>query len=356
MTNEYLAVELCEQFFNGIDENTFRRNKKKTYIPQLESMGYKVTEIKNGRGRNTVYILEEVGKTEHQKANDDFLAILNCDDIGDKNIELMKFILKALLEKEIVPAHEELANAGRHNGVQNVKSKTTISNYIDFFKENEVILDPIEIPVWDDNEIGNRKCDMETGEIYPTYHKKVAKKIYYDYAVNGVGGYRKRLGERAQEAIDSAYKTIYREEFQKQIVPMIKKQIESSKIDKAKFFLRKKVLQEVGEAYGLHYCVVIYEPIINPHIQEKLKSYFGLNKHEPHNTDIEIDVSHIKVVDVKRPVGTKPTEIEEMMERHLLLKSHAQLYMDGKYAMPLYIYNKWHKDKAFEETVDGLKS
>ncbi len=28
MTKEYLAAELCEQFFNGIDEKTFRRNKK----------------------------------------------------------------------------------------------------------------------------------------------------------------------------------------------------------------------------------------------------------------------------------------------------------------------------------------
>lgn len=137
---------------------------------------------------------------------------------------------------------------------------------------------------------------------------------------------------------------------------MIKKQIGSALIDKAKFFLRKKVLQEVGEAYGLHYCVVVYEQIINPRIQEQLKSYFGLDKHEPHNMDIEIDVSHIKVVDVKRPVGTKPTEIEEMMERHLLLKSHAQLYKDGKYAMPLYIYNKWHKGKTFEETVNELNS
>ena len=44
MTNEYLAVELCEQFFNGIDETTFRRNKK--YIALLESMGFAVTEIK----------------------------------------------------------------------------------------------------------------------------------------------------------------------------------------------------------------------------------------------------------------------------------------------------------------------
>ncbi len=351
---EYIAIELCEQFFNGIDENTFRRNKKKTYIPQLEAMGYKVTEIKNGRGRKTLYTLEKIGKTEQQKADEEFLEILNCDDIGDKNIELMKFILKAILEKEIVPAHEELANAARHDGIQNVKSKTTISNYIGFFKENGVVLDPIEIPVWVDDEIGNRKIDMETGEIYPTYYKKVAKKIYYDYAVNGVGGYRKRLGDRAQEAIDSAYKTIYREEYQKKIVPMIKKQIESSKIDKAKFSLQKKVLQEVGKAYGLHYCVKIYEPIINPRIQGQLKSYFGLNKNEPHNTDIEIDVSHIKVVDVKRPVGTKPTEIEEQMERHLLLKSHAQLYKDGKYAMPLYMYNKWHKGEAFEEIVNGL--
>ncbi|WP_227590924.1 hypothetical protein [Bacillus mycoides] len=135
---------------------------------------------------------------------------------------------------------------------------------------------------------------------------------------------------------------------------MIKKQIESSKIEKAKFFLRKRVLQEVGEAYGLNRCVRIYEPIINPRIQGQLKSYFGLNKQEQFGMDIEIDTSHIEVVNVKRPVGTKPTEIEEMMEYHLLLKSHAQLYKNNEYAMPLSIYNKWHKGKAFEETVHEL--
>ncbi|ENB9402993.1 hypothetical protein ABI817_002751 [Bacillus cereus] len=354
MTNEYLAVELCEQFFNGIDENTFRRNKKKTYIPQLEAMGYKVTEIKNGRGRHTIYILEKIGKTEQQKADEEFLEILNCDDIGDKNIELMKFILKAILEKQIVPAHEELANAARHDGIQNVKSKTTISNYIGFFKENGVIIDPIEIPVWADDEIGNREYDMETGEIHPTYYKKVVNKIYYDYADKGVGGYRKRLGERAQEAIDSAYNVMLREEFQKRIVPMIKKRVERSKIEKTKIFLRKKVLQEVGEAYGLNRCVRIYEPIINPRIQGQLKSYFGLNKQDQFGMDIEIDTSHIEVVNVKRQVGEKRTEIEAMMEYHLLLKSHAQLYKNSEYAMPLHIYNKWHKGKAFEDTVHEL--
>jgi len=351
---EYIAIELCEQFFNGIDEKTFRRNKKKTYIPQLEAMGYKVTEIKNGRGRHTIYILERIGKTEQQKADEEFLEILGCDDIGDKNIELMKFILKAILEKEIVPAHEELANAARHDGIQNVKSKTTISNYIGFFKENGVVLDPIEIPVWVDDEIGNREYDEETGEIYPTYYKKVVNKIYYDYADKGVCGHRKRLKPRTQEAIDTAFKTMYREEFQKIIVPMIKKKIDRSVIKEAKSFLHSRVLKEIGKAYGLNRCTEIEEPIINPRIQGQLKSYFRLNKQDQFGMDIEIDVSHLKVVDVKRPVGTKRTEIEKQMERHLLLKSHAQLYKDGKYAMPLYIYNKWHKGGAFEETVNEL--
>ena len=207
------------------------------------------------------------------------------------------------------------------------------------------------IPVWVDDEIGNREYDPETGEILPTYRKVIANKVYYDYADREVGGYRKRLGDRAQEAIDTAYNVILRERFQKEIVPMIKR-VERSIIEKAKISLRKKVLKEVGKAYGLNECVVIYEPIINPRIQGQLKSYFGLDKHEPHN--IEIDVSHIKVVDVKHSVGTKPTEIEAMMEYHLLLKSHAQLYKDGKYAMPLYMYNKWHGDEAFESKLNEL--
>lgn len=352
MTNEYLAAELCEQFFNGIDETTFRRNKKK-YIALLESMGFAVTEIKNGRGRHTIYILEKIGKTEQQKADEEFLEILGCD-IGKRNIELIKFLLKSILERKIVPVQEELTHWARQEHLIQSTSRGVVKSYMKFFYTNKIIIKAMAIPVWVDDEIGNREYDPETGEIYPTYRKVIANKVYYDYADKEVGGYRKRLGDRAQEAIDKAYNVMLRERFQKEIVPMIKKRVERSIIEKAKISLRKKVLKEVGKAYGLNECVRIYEPIINPRIQGRLKSYFGLNKHEPHNMDIEIDTSHIKVVDVKRPVGTKRTEIEAMMEYHLLLKSHAQLYKNNEYAMPLYMYNKWHKGKAFEETVNEL--
>lgn len=348
-TKEYSVLELCENVLH-VKQQTFKNSKPK-YMKKLEQ-DFNI-EIK--KKKPMIYALTPKEPSPQQKEDEEFLEILGCD-IGNRNIELIKFLLKSILERKIVPVQEELTHWARQEHLIQSTSRGVVKSYMEFFNDNNIIIPPMEIPVWDDSEIGHRKCDMETGEIYPTYYKKVAKKIYYDYADKKVGGYRKRLGERAQEAIDTAYKTIYREEFQKKIVPMIKKQIGSALIDKAKFFLRKKVLQEVGEAYGLHYCVVVYEPIINPCIQKQLKSYFGLDKHEPHNMDIEIDVSHLKVVDVKRQVGIKPTEIEEMMEYHLLLKSHAQLYLDGKYAMPLYIYNKWHKGEAFEETVDGLKS
>lgn len=354
MTNEYLAVELCEQFFNGIDETTFRRNKKK-YIALLESMGFAVTEVKNGRGRHTIYILEEIGKTEQQKANEEFLEILGCD-IGKRNIELIKFLLKSILERKIVPVQEELTHWARQEYLIQSTSRGVVKSYMKFFYKNKIIIKAMLVPVWVDDEIGNREYDPETGEISPTYHKVIANKVYYDYADREVGGYRKRLGERAQKAIDTAYNVILRERFQKEIVPMIKKRVERSIIEKAKISLRKKVLKEVGKAYGLNECVVIYEPIINPRIQGQLKSYFELDKHEPHNMDIEIDTSHLKVVDVKRPVGTKPTEIEKQMEYHLLLKSHAQLYKDGKYAMPLYMYNKWHDDETFKTKLNELSA
>lgn len=352
MTKEYLAAELCEQFFNGIDEKTFRRNKKK-YIASLEYMGFSVTEIKNGRGRHTIYILEKIGKTEQQKADEEFLEILGCD-IGKRNIELMKFLLKSILERKIVPVQDELTHWARQEHLIQSTSRGVVKSYMKFFYKNKIIIKAMAIPVWVDDEIGNREYDPETGEILPTYHKIIANKVYYDYADKEVGGYRKRLGDRAQEAIDKAYNVMLREEFQKKIVPMIKKRIERSIIEKAKISLRKRVLKEVGKAYGLNECVVIYEPIINPRIQGQLKSYFGLDKHEPHNMDIEIDTSHLKVVDVKRQVGTKPTEIEKQMEYHLLLKSHAQLYKNNKYAMPLYMYNKWHGDEAFESKLNEL--
>ncbi|MGM2859638.1 hypothetical protein ACS2QN_03020 [Bacillus cereus group sp. Bce021] len=352
MTNEYLAAELCEQFFNGIDEKTFRRNKKK-YIALLESMGFAVTEIKNGRGRHTIYILEKIGKTEQQKADEEFLEILGCD-IGKRNIELIKFLMKSILERKIVPVQDELTHWARQEHLIQSTSRGVVKSYMKFFKKNKIIIKAMAVPVWVDDEIGNREYDPETGEILPTYHKVIANKVYYDFADKKVGGYRKRLGDRAQEAIDKAYNVMLREEFQKKIVPMIKKRIERSIIEKAKISLRNKVLKEVGRAYGLNDCVRIYEPIINPRIQGQLKSYFGLDKHEPHN--IEIDVSHIKVVDVKHSVGKKPTEIEAMMEYHLLLKSHVQLYKTNEYAMPLYMYNKWHDDETFESKLNELSA
>ncbi|TDT85302.1 hypothetical protein DEU41_2790 [Bacillus sp. AG1163] len=352
MTNEYLAVELCEQFFNGIDETTFRRNKKK-YIALLESMGFAVTEVKNGRGRHTIYILEEIGKTEQQKADEEFLEILGCD-IGKRNIELIKFLLKSILERKIVPVQEELTHWARQEYLIQSTSRGVVKSYMKFFYKNKIIIKAMLVPVWVDDEIGNREYDPETGEIFPTYHKVIANKVYYDYADREVGGYRKRLGERAQKAIDTSYNVILRERFQREIVPMIKKRVERSIIEKAKISLRNKVLKEVGRAYGLNDCVRIYEPIINPRIRGQLKSYFGLDKHEPHNMDVEVDTSHLKVIDVKRQVGTKPTEIEKQMEYHLLLKSHAQLYKNNEYAMPLYMYNKWHGDEAFESKLNEL--
>lgn len=346
-TKEYSVLELCEEVLH-IKQQTFKNSKTK-YMKILEQ-DFNI-EIK--KKKPMIYALTPKEKSPQQKADEKFLEILGCD-IGRRDIELIKFLLKSILERKIVPVQEELTHWALQEHLIQSSSRGVVKSYMEFFNDNNIIVPFMKIPVWDDNEIGNRKCDMETGEIYPTYHKVVANKIYYDYAENGVGGYRKRLGERAQEAIDTAYNTILREEFQKKIVPMIKKRVERSKIEKTKIFLRKKVLQEVGEAYGLNRCVRIYEPIINPRIQGQLKSYFGLNKQDQFGMDIEIDTSHIKVVDVKRQVGTKPTEIEEMMEYHLLLKSHAQLYKNNEYAMPLSIYNKWHKGKAFEETIHEL--
>lgn len=63
----------------------------------------------------------------------------------------------------------------------------------------------------------------------------IANKVYYDYADKEVGGYRKRLGERAQEAIDKSYNVILRERFQKEIVPMIKKESSAPSLRKPKF-------------------------------------------------------------------------------------------------------------------------
>lgn len=56
----------------------------KKYIALLESMGFAVTEIKNGRGRHTIYILEEIGKTEQQKLMKNFLK--SWDVISESGI------------------------------------------------------------------------------------------------------------------------------------------------------------------------------------------------------------------------------------------------------------------------------
>lgn len=354
MTKEYLAVELCEQFFNGINEKTFRRNKKK-YIADLKAMGFNVTEGK--RGKFTTYILEPVEKTPERKANDEFLKIIGCD-IGDKNIELLKFILKSILEKKIVPTRQEIANNAWHAGVtKSIVSEGTITNYNKFFYDNNVLVPAMATPVWIENPVIRykdgkrietyieRDYDKETGEILPTYHKLHVNWIYYDYGKDGITANRERLNDTFQKVFHETFQKAFAEAYERYIFPLIGK-MPKSFIAEETTKLRRKVMRNLGKEYGIHACERIAEPIINIEIAGKLKEYFGLNQQQEKN--IEIDVSNIDVVEINRPAGTSPTAIEREMEYHFLIKSRVKLHEQGKHSLPLDLYYKWHGEATFD--------
>ncbi|USK33521.1 hypothetical protein LIT25_23945 [Bacillus sp. F19] len=347
MIKKHTVAELCEHELNGIDAKTFRRNKK-NYLQNLEK-SYFVEIIGQ---RNQIFVLTPKEQSKQQKDDAEFLEILGCD-IGRKNIELMKFILKTLLEKQIVPAQDEITHWARQENLVQGEKHGTVGNYMGFLREHNILIDPMETPVWVHNPDVLPEYDKETGEIFPTYIKKHVTFVYYDYAENGVGAHRKRLGEDAQKAIHQAYQIMYAEEFQRVIVPLLKKKVDKSTISEQIFFLKMRVLQTVGEAYGLNKCVRLEEPIINFEVASKLKNYFGLNK--PKSNDVEINVDHIEVININRPVCQLLTnELEALMDYNNLLNKRIEIYKSGKDAFPLYMYEKWHGDK-FEERLKTSK-
>ncbi|AMQ05908.1 hypothetical protein [Sporosarcina psychrophila] len=347
MKKEYLVAELCEQELNGIDEKTFRRNKD-NYLKQLGESNH-VTQGK--RGRFTTIILEPKEQSSEQKEDAEFLEIIGCD-IGKHDIELLKFWLKSILEKEIVPTQEELANIACQNNLIPTFSRGTIKGYFDFLKKHHIIVKPTEIPTWIRYDGVVPEYDKETGEILPTYYKKVVNYIYYDYAKDGRIAFRKRLMKVMQEIAHQAYGTIYGEEYKLKIIPLIKSNASKSYIAEESSKLQMKVLQELGEAYGINALRRMPEPIININIAGRLKDYFGLRT-QGRNKELNIDVSKVELVEIDRPIGSKTTELEAIMEYRQLLNSHVQLYTEGQYAMPIHLYEKWHGAKKFEARLNG---
>lgn len=280
MKTEYLAVELCEHHFNGIDEKTFRRNKKK-YMKDLDEKGFDVEEGK--RGRFTTYLLDarERTFTPQQIEDAEFLEILECD-IGGKDVTLLKFILKSILERMIVPGQDEITHHANLAGIKTTRG--TIKNYMAFFRENDIIVDPMTIPVWVDNPVITsdgkeiylkREYDKETGEVFPTYYKKLVKRIYFDFAKDDKGAHRERLSENTQVAIEYAYNNSWPEMMEKKIYPLYAKGYSTKYINDERSKAQKALIREIGEAYGITYCVRMDEPVINHAVKCKLIEYFG---------------------------------------------------------------------------------
>lgn len=348
MTNEYLAAELCELHFNGIDDKTFRRNKKH-YIALLEAKGFSVTEGK--RGRYITYILTPKEKTEQQKAKDEFLEIINCE-IGKHDIELLKFLLKTIMEKKVVPVQDEFVNLGLHENIITAENRSKVKNYLTFLKENKIIVEPLETPVWIYNEGVLPDYDPETGEIFPTYYKKHVRYVYYDYGKDGRVANREKLSDLTQKVFHEAFKRIFAEEYQIHIIPLKKSKMPKAFISEAVTKLQRKTMRELGQDYGIHACERVEEPIISWKVKFRLEEYFGLNKPVEANRDIEIDVSKIPLVEVNRPVGKDNNKMVQLMEYQNLLRQRAQLYKEGKNAFPLHLYEKWHGEEEFAKAVN----
>ncbi|MGW6301762.1 hypothetical protein [Peribacillus butanolivorans] len=271
MKTEYLAKELCEHHFNEIDEKTFRRNKKK-YMNALDEKGFDVEEGK--RGRFTTYLLDsrERKLTAQQVDDAKFLEIIGCN-IGGKDITLFKFILKSLIERKIVPGHVELTH---HANLAGIKLKrTSITNYMGFLKEHDIIVAPMKVPVWDNNPLIKRVVDKETGEILPTCYKKICNRIYFDFAKDGSSFERERLSKNTQKAIEMAYYNLLPEMMESKIYPLYAKGHSDKYINNERMKAQSQLLREIGTAYGVDYCVRMDEPIINSAIKRQLKEYFG---------------------------------------------------------------------------------
>lgn len=99
-----------------------------------------------------------------------------------------------------MPVHEEITHHANLAGI--MISRGTVGNYMAFLEDNHVILEPMKIPVWVDNPVIRRdgteiylkrKYDVETGEVFPTYYKKIVNHIYFDYAKDDMSAVRTRV-------------------------------------------------------------------------------------------------------------------------------------------------------------------
>ncbi|MFZ0444196.1 MAG: hypothetical protein WAM95_06090 [Bacillus sp. (in: firmicutes)] len=297
-------------------------------MKQLEE-NYHVKIVKK---RPMIIALTPKEKSKQQKADDEFLKIIGCE-IGDKNIELLKFILKSILEKEIVPTREEFANRAWHEETtESIVSKGTITNYMNLLKDNNIIVEPSETPVME--------VDKETGEI-EEYNVKHVNWIYYDYGKDGIVANRERLSEDFQKMFHAVYGREFAEAKKSQLKSMLKQGY--SKAD-AISILQRKVIRELGTHYEIVACERVAEPIINFAIAGKLKKYFGLNEQRK---EITPDFSNVEVVDIERPIGQAPSEIESYVGYRQLMRQRADLYKKGKDAFSLSLYNKLHGEETF---------
>lgn len=273
MITEYIAPELCEQFLGGIDPATFRRNK------QHYMTVHNIKETNRKRGRYTIYTYEPKKEQSPQEKTDaKFLNILGCD-IGGKNIELLKFILKSIIEREIVPGQDEIAYHANLASLNTTRG--TVKNYMGFLKANGIIGEPLRIPVWIENPIKTREgkeiwvkreYDPETGEIFPTYYKKIVKQYYYDYMKTHEGVYRNRVDKLTQRALEMTFENIWPDEEHKHILPLYVLGYSPKYIKDQRMILKAKIIREIGTAYGMNHCRIDDEPIIT--IEKQLREYF----------------------------------------------------------------------------------
>ncbi|SDH74002.1 hypothetical protein SAMN04487975_107132 [Planococcus glaciei] len=278
MIKEFIAEELCEQKLGGIKADTFRRNKSK-YIKDLEE-DHNISYGK--RGRFVTYILEDTIRIVSQKEKQDkeFVDILGFN-IGDKDIELMKFILKSMLDKKIVPVQEEIVLHAKKLGI--TKKRGTVGNYIASLKKNNIILEPAQVPVWIENPIRRRdgtklnltrKYDKETGEVFPSYCKTIVNYIFFDFDKDAVDSQREKVSPLVHKAIEAAFNNLWPEALENQIYPLYAQNHAPEFIEGKRQRLQGTIIQDIGTTFGMKYLVRIEEPIINPEIKQRLKEYF----------------------------------------------------------------------------------
>ncbi|MEN3780471.1 hypothetical protein [Priestia megaterium] len=238
--------ELCARFSLG--PSAFKRKQQReAALKRKVEPTHHYHEVKEGR-ENFYYIKPKGG----------LISILDCN-IGKRDIEVIKTILKVIIERKHVPVQPVYANLA---GV----TQSAISGYITFLKEHDIIVPPVTQTeyVLDEKE--------KTGEILSKREKKEGHWIYYDITADNSYNL---LDESTQAQIHDMYTKNWGFEYATQVVPLQQEYgIKGQDLKGVIGNIDRLIWQKINKTFGLNNGKRIMEPEINPDVVKELTEHF----------------------------------------------------------------------------------